>query len=470
MRLQIFSFLGLALLAAGLPAQAATINVPADHATINAAVAAAGTSDTIVINNSATYSEALILSKKVTITAAVGMTPTISSATTTPLQLDPGSEGTRIGSLAGGRITISGIGQSTVITRTTGSTEVVLENLTLESTATAGDIISVMGAGGSRTSVSHCTMDGKNLTLRGYMSRWLPAPHTGWMKFDHVRLQNIVQFPFWNYSGASAAGWPVTPIPVDVEVKFCELDGSSAYVAARSNYSTMLLNRNTRPNLTMQDSLVIGTKGCLDMFWNPAGTYDHADAAPTAVSVIERTVFLQPALPAGATDATYDVIRLGQHSGWDVTIDHCDIVAPDTTFPRPAVNMQPIVGTHVNPTQTHRSTTIKSTNIYTAGTGITVALTAGAANDKFVSDYNNVFSTGAAYTGATPGVNDVNPGVDPGYSNAAPGDVRYSNNSLKRAGEGNTAVGVNASYVDVLAGIIVGTPAVNRAAHWSIMN
>ena len=99
MRLALISF---CLAVTGLPslAAAATLTVPTQHATISAAINASTAGDTIQIANSATYTEDLMINKRLTIAAAVGATPVIRNCGTssaTPVVLRPLWGGSQLG-------------------------------------------------------------------------------------------------------------------------------------------------------------------------------------------------------------------------------------------------------------------------------------------------------------------------------------------------------------------------------------
>ncbi len=457
------------LVALGLPSigqAAATIQVPQQWDRISSAVQAALPGDTILITNSATYTEQINLTKPVTIKAAPGANPTITSSSLVML-FSPGSEGAQLGSLDGGRITISGVGATSVqvsTTDTTDTTPVLLENLQIEGT---GTIVFLITGRGSRATLTHSVIDGKNAAARGIFASFNPATPNGQLNLDRVRVFNTTNFVFWSYSTATSAGWPTTPVFMTYNFNRCEFDGRTAQRNGQSNYTTMLINRNSRPTLTMSDSLVFGTKGCLDQFWNLATAYDHAaDTAAISTSLYERCVFIQPEMAADAVvaDKNYDVIRFGLHSRWDVTFDHCDIINLGTD-PKIGINFQATLATHLNREQANRRLTVKSTNVVTPGNGFTATL---SGLDAVTSNYNNILAGGTAYTGLQAGPQDMVPALDPQYFNAASGDVRYANDSLKRAGENNTAIGVNASYANVLSEIIPGPMPVNNARHWEL--
>ncbi len=477
MRKHFAGFLASALICGAATIQAATISIPADHATINAAVTAANPGDTIVINETKTFDEFLRLRKPVTITAGIGFSPTINSATTTTLILFTGSGGSQFGSLAGGRLTISNTNPilnaavDTVTISTSSSTPVVFENVNLEGGGFAGDIVALNGLNTSAI-FRNSTLDGKNRALRGYWASYQTGSTSGTLVMERVKLKGTTSFTFWNYSGASSAGWATTPMPSTIDIRFCEIDGRSAFLGnGRGNYTTMLLNRNSRPMLTMEDSIVYGAKSCLDMFWSPNAAYNHSLETIRVTEVkLNRNVFVQPHITqtTQTVELSYAVLLFGPMSRYDVKVDHCDVVVLGANAKR-GVELQVLPAGHLIPASSYRKVSVTNTNIVTPGPGLVAALTAGS-SDAFVSNYNNIFTTGAAYTSVTPGVKDLTPALDPGYTNVAIGDVRYANNTVKRAGEGLTAIGVNASYADVIAGIVAGTPGVSRASHWSILN
>ena len=106
------------IMAGGLAAQAATLNVGAGqtHTTIGAAIAAANAGDTIQIKDSGTYNESLTIGKRITIQADIGQSPVLrgDGVTTHILKTTTGSGGAQIGSNEGGQILLDGQGATTV--------------------------------------------------------------------------------------------------------------------------------------------------------------------------------------------------------------------------------------------------------------------------------------------------------------------------------------------------------------------
>ena len=102
------SLLAMWALAPAVPA--ALLQIPEDHDTITSAIAAASAGDTIVINDSRTYSESITWNKPLTIVAAPDTAPTIAgvSGSQYAVLAAAGSEGSRFGYQFGGTITING--------------------------------------------------------------------------------------------------------------------------------------------------------------------------------------------------------------------------------------------------------------------------------------------------------------------------------------------------------------------------
>ena len=77
------TLIGLWLALGALPSvDAATIRVPGDHSTVQAAVNAAAPGDVVEITNSATYTEDLTITTPVTLRGAAGQRPTLAAAHT----------------------------------------------------------------------------------------------------------------------------------------------------------------------------------------------------------------------------------------------------------------------------------------------------------------------------------------------------------------------------------------------------
>ncbi len=132
-----------------------TIEVPGDQPTIADAIAVAVAGDTILITDSATYIEPqLIIAKQLNIFAAEGQTPTIKpmfEAEDPFLRLNAGSDGSQIGSNAGGHIVLDGDGVTRRLTRLLylHPEAVTFENITLKNPedGPVGEAILGWGAG-----------------------------------------------------------------------------------------------------------------------------------------------------------------------------------------------------------------------------------------------------------------------------------------------------------------------------------
>ncbi|MCA9448607.1 MAG: hypothetical protein KC931_15900, partial [Candidatus Omnitrophica bacterium] len=135
------------------PVNATTLSVPDDHATLNAAMGAATDGDTILITDSSTYNEDLVISKQILLEASAGETPVIlgTGASSSILWTDNRSLGSRIGSLDGGQIVIDAGGSSDVSVLIgnghDGPGQVIFENLFIRNPAAGSSIIYPSAAG-----------------------------------------------------------------------------------------------------------------------------------------------------------------------------------------------------------------------------------------------------------------------------------------------------------------------------------
>lgn len=148
----------LSMAAVVLPAQpvhAATINVPGDYATIQAAINAAGASDTIIVA-AGTYAENVILNKDITLRSASGSASTIiQPAAGIGIDVQAGGAGCTIGGAINTGFTI--IGKTFSIQLTNAPANVLISYNTISTVGTATQGVSVGAAGATGLTVSNNT-------------------------------------------------------------------------------------------------------------------------------------------------------------------------------------------------------------------------------------------------------------------------------------------------------------------------
>ncbi len=464
MRLALISF---CLAVTGLPslAAAATLTVPTQHATISAAINASTAGDTIQIANSATYTEDLMINKRLTIAAAVGATPVIRNGGTssaTPVVFGPLSGGSQLGSLAGGRITLqynkdtaANIPLQMLDFTQADGTEVVLENL----------LITQVGAATANAIrvINHNRILNNTITLRNvdinvnrgsaqgsvygiYVGIDTAVPMTGFyaptFNLERVRVEGYTRSAVW-INGLST----VAPSP-RVNIRFCEFGILGEQMGTTTSpWGAIIANQpGARCFVNIDRSLMLGQYGHSALFFNGDGS-----SVTLTRTVVVNKFAANTTTPRGALQL--GISSLPGARGLRVEADHCDFVDRS-----PAGAAAAIVTDDVSTTQTMILT---NCNVVSASTKA-FAITVGA-GDVFSSSHNNVFGA-IPSTGYVAAATDK--ALDPQYQAIEAGDARYANNGLKKADSAGGPIGVNADHSDVVAGITPGTGFVNRAGHW----
>ncbi|MEN6627457.1 MAG: InlB B-repeat-containing protein [Candidatus Sumerlaeia bacterium] len=458
-----------------------SIKVPTDYSTIQAAINAAEEGGTVEIVNSATYKENLRINKSVNLIATAGQNPKIEqldNSTTCPVILGVTASPSiiQLGSISGGRLTFQylkwGISTGGVMPVgqiymgvTTGST-VRIENCDIMSTGT-NTYTPVTGiahhqnpcsvtvrytnidcnrgsfdAGGVSSNRGGCTgIDISNNSPTGgaTITRRIPGPS---YTLDHVRIKGYVRAGLWlHYTSMT-----LTASNIDVGTY-----GENTVAGSNIPWGP-IISFNAAATWT----------GRIDhsLFQGPLNYAAFGKVGPRGTSVtLSRSVVLG----SGGTNASYGALdcstqtnQAGAGNPIQLTIDHCDLVhlgnAPASALSR-ALNVAEI------------NLSVSNSNIYSLN-GQAMNLVYIASPSTFASSNNNVYGA-VASVGNTVGTGDLS--MDPGYTNPATGDVRYSNTTLRRSDSTGGPIGVNSDYTDVFNIVEGDNTSVNRAHGWTLM-
>ncbi|MEN6625047.1 MAG: hypothetical protein ABFD69_02340 [Candidatus Sumerlaeia bacterium] len=465
-------------------AQAANITVPGSYATIQAAINAANDGDTITLTNSATFQEDLVIAKRLDIVAAAGQTPVIQcgkTRTDAQLVFNPGADGTRFGSLSGGRITLQyrkqALSSSSFYTgmilfdHTTG-TQVTLTNLDVNEVADAGvtptttslaTTVIIHGQIPNIVNLAYCNFDASrtfytNSIVQNHFLRlgneWNATPYAtrlGGPTYNlfHVRYKNYMRAGILpNFKDAR-----INISYSDCGVTVGDLVGGSASRPWGSVYSGRL---DAPWSGSFDHSIFRGAGGSNNVWLSSNGT----SVTMTWCVLLSKYISTDP-------NNTYGNLYFGTNGNGtagagvcNVTADHCDFVDLTTLS---ATYYAPICRPATVTTGLTVKLAITNSNIY-ASTNAPVCVTL-ATSDTLTSDFNNVFGPKAS-TGYTAGPNDT--AWDPMYYDAAAGDLRYLNHTLSTRASSGGPIGVNADYTDPPSGIIfVPIPQLNAARNWT---
>ncbi len=405
-----------ALLAA--PALGAVIEVPNGQPTVAAAIAAANSGDEIVITNSDTYVEGtLTFNKQLTLAASPGQTPTIESDGSTALFfMAEGSNGTKIGSNDGGRITIDAASSSRDMIRlaTVPADSVEFENLNMinPQATTSGVALLAFSAGSNVAGVGSATFRDVFVDMKGTGGRAFRLATTAAAStytFERVEVVNVAdgQDPFiLGVNGTALHGGTLN------------VKDSRIFGGARSVY---LFENSSKPqwDINIEDSLFrtrasVGAVGI------------RIDLPNTGISVV-RSAFAS----TGASILFNGNTRPVGDDGSQVTIDQSDLVSSGDPAPEPPAIPPPTV--LIQPPITSagdRGFLVTNSILYNTTTANNVVVVGEGSNDEIGGNNNNAFPGGYEDFSSTA---DVSPAEEPLYQDLAANDFRYSNTTFLTA-------------------------------------
>ena len=415
MHLVAFATLALGLILPGTGALGATLRVPQDHATITAAIAAAGSGDVVTITNSTTYTETLVFDKALTLRAEAGHTPVIHSPAgiNALMAINDAADGLKIGDAAGGRITLSALGTTTLygILFTTGASGIVIENLDMRYPSSGGTyVLDFQGPNISATFSRVDTFayyrgleltDGDNASGGSVIFEYCNIDTSGIGSFNEIlRLRTTTSHL------ASAI------------FRNCKLSSDNAVVDVSSYLADTVV---TLENCFLVNNLVDNI-----LVYNCSPTVDITMNDCALLSRGNGVWYNYTGGPTLAFDA------------FTLLIDHCDLwgnyMHPTGIYS--VVQIEPGAGRNI----TIKSTNVLSPDLTTEGIDM---FNDNLADDTIVMNYNNV----QAYeNGAPQGANDKSPMVQPNYAQPEMGDFTYTVASLITSGEGGTPIGSNTNF------------------------
>ena len=383
----------------GIEAAAAELRVGAGqtYASVTDAITAAASGDTIIIMDSATYAGSWVLTKQLNIRANPGATPTIQHSTNPMINFQPGSEGSQIGQIGGGRITFDGRFLSTrfVFFGQTGTTTTTLENLLVHQGDMFGTYYGVFftnGTAGGAYAQGPVLMREVEMNMGGGGTGLRTDGLLGGrLTLERCTLRDAIYL--W-YTGAVVGGGG------DVIFRQCHLrtgvgTAAAIYIAGPSGaYHT-----------TIEYSIV-------EVVNSPASDAIRYDL-PAATLTIRHSAI------RGGNGA----ITMADNGNAKLRVDHSDLYGGGNDYFR----FGPSGG---------REVLITNTNLFAANGA---AISGG--NDSMIFRFCNDYSTAGQYDTVPTVENCIQPGQNPQYVNAAGGDYTLGNIFLRRAGEAGTPIG-----------------------------
>lgn len=396
-----------ALLVCATEGYCGTIEVPGKYPTVAQAVTNAEVGDTILITDSGTYLDPLVISKKIVVKASPGQTPKIvwNEKSLNMLSFSKGSKDTQFGSNDGGRIIIDGVAQTSstleymIDFNQGGGNQVTLENLQIVASGNSNCEI-IYATGENDFTVRNCILDGRDKADRLMQ---ILGNASGNYVFENCKVVNFVSY------GLYAEGKPV------ITIRKCEFCGDiNDPTKKMKKRSIGCAGENSQITLAVEDSVIRGGG-------NVSGTGPSLGGG--------ATVFLMTGEKGPMSNISFKrclVYSTSQNAlclyqGATYTIDHCDIITD--TGCGIYTQLQPSIVNNAN-------LTVTNCNIVARGKG------------------------GRALTGAMPIYIDFshnNIKTDPGYTGMVElGDTRYSSSEYLHAASDGTAIGTNRNFAEIL--------------------
>ncbi len=420
------------------------------YTTISAAIEAAADGDVIRIKDSATYAELLTINKRVDIVADANQSPTIlhpdPEATSYGIAVVAGAAGGRLGSLDGGQIIINrGLAPTYATTSRMAVSidgigageEYNVENVYITGYTTGAITAGTVTAGVNGTlNIEKIVIDGGNSPdmLDGATKDGIRIHgrnnHNGIFNITGIEVKNITRNALLVNHTSTAELHNVT-----INLVSCDLVSLSGGGAVNIGNAGGL--RFTMDNCFLLGGGYQNSWGAMRFGTNPA----RGDTSAT----LTLTNSVLAVWPGTGTAHVFGMNSAGYADNATLTIDHCDLInqlASGTTTRR-ALSMT----TGVNRTITLTNNIIYGPDMVDTQLldGINIA---SDASDTINVNHNNVFVSGAAYTGVTPGAAEVVPAVDPNYMNAAARDYRVGNTALHTRSTTGGVIGSNRVFVD----------------------
>ncbi len=447
--------LGLAiscLTLAGASAADRLVGAGQAYTTISAAIEAAVDGDVIRIMDSAVYEEKVVINKSVQVMADGEHTPTIKTPdglTGDAVLVTTGAQGGQFGSLAGGRINVDrnlppdhattgkhGIMVNGILV----GQEYTIENVYVTGFTTGGVVASHV-TGYDATCGVKGTLHLKNIEIDGKHTAdaITGAAKTGvrvvggsasnksnegaTIRMNRVLTKNLNSHAMILNNSSTAHLPNVTAVIEDCELTTLKDCG-------------IQMGNNPGINLSVNNSFLLG--GGIQNSWGALryGTTNNTTVGPPSGTISIRNSVLA-VWPLAGTAMVIGASGTDVSNDTSFTIDHCDIInqlGGGTTI----TDQTPRARTAINfAAGSNRTLTFTNNNVYGPDAsgdivlaGITVVPGAG---DVITVSHNNVFVSGADYTGVTPGAGTVQPGVNPNYVDAANGNYTVQNPAIQTA-------------------------------------
>ena len=415
--------------AAVLPAGAAEILVPGDHATLTAAIAAATAGDTITITNGANYAESITIDKPLNVRAAFGNNPTISGSGTDPfvVKIVTGGEGTRFGDAEGGAIEITGD--------------------SFDNTATKMVVVSIENAAGTVT-LERLLIYGNFNYHNSTTGAVAPNKNRDMNNMVFLGGGGDIVLNFVEIAGGSwglSFGTPGVVRSIYVNNSIIKSKNFGYFVEDRNRtVSTNCIIMNFVPNWAP----VYYNTGVNDVIIFSHCWLNGASGAPP-VSIASRRAHDNYAdYTIFSTTGNSAAIALGGNSygGERWHIDHCDFYSSSTVALIAIANAATPPG--------NRVVEVTNSNLVNLGEGGVISTPTNASGDSLLRVHkNNYFTPAAVRVGAngdftTYTVDVPVATIRPDYVSVAVGNYTYSNGTLLTAGQGGTPMG---SMVNIAA-------------------
>lgn len=404
----------LMLLAPGF-SMAATINVPGDHATISAAVAAAANGDTVLITDSSIYAEAVQINKPITLMAAPGQSPVIRGAGETAsyiIRTVTGADGAQIGSNAGGRIILdpnAAVGPVRYLSpeHSGGAGVVTFENLLVRNPPLPAIQTMMFTRPINCESIyQDIEIDGNNRLHLIMDCRLVEGKKTTFnrMYVHGMRQQTGGGFGF--YSSALLGDIEINQSEITTFREFVVIDGGP-----ETDVYTIKIDRSY---------LEMTVDGNWDMF----------DARYNASLHITNSVL--------NCQSQGQAVRWLTGDNTDNIIEHCDIITRNNH----ALRIYEGVG---------RTFSIKNNNFSSEWASAYSIFVDVPGAETYDFDYNNAATPNNGYMGIEPpaGPNDITPPVIPTYTNVAQKNYIATNPELYGTGEGGSNIGANCNFFQI---------------------
>ena len=347
--------------------------------------------DTVLITDSSTYTEDVVIRRRIALEAAPGERPIIQGTgeSTSVLWSDNRSLGARIGSLDGGQIIIDGAGSTNISVILgnghDGDGTVTYENLLIRNPTTSNSMIYPSAAG--NTIFRKVELDAGNLCQFPIRLDFLGGKR---ITFEGCSLFNAPDIGF--FCGNPTGFGTVDLINCDIETH-----KRPFLIQPSSGHFTFNIEGSWIRNVDTAQS------------WQTFSLRGEQTTVNLSESVVESK---------GPGSAFFFFLN---YDNLDISIDHCDILADSEAFGFQDAD--------------NRTFEIENCNLITTDAAFSGV---SSPSNLFIANHNNV---PGGYDFLSPGPNDISPAEVPNYIDPSGGDFRYSNNALLMGDENGLPIG-----------------------------